>query len=356
MRKLQTIGVIGRVTRELVDGQTVKTRILVEELKKAYPDCRIQMAETGNYKANPLRLLVQLVKCVRESDVIFVLLSRNGVRVIFPILDALNRIYKKPIVHDCIGGTQDRFLAENPKMKRYYNRFRVNFVETEGLKRRMEAQGLTNVEVLPNFKPLKPMSPRELTRKAGEPYRFCTFSRVIRDKGITAAAEAVMDINRDRGRMAASLDIYGPFEGDYGTELDGLIRASGGAVTYKGVADYRQSVAILKDYDMLLFPTYFRGEGFPGTLIDAFSAGLPVIASDWNCNGEIIRDGVTGWIYSLEQPMLLRQRMEEAMADPEAVYEMRLRCLEEAKRYSADEAMKTVCRRIEQELGLEKVL
>lgn len=356
MKRLGTIGVIGRVDPALTDGQTVKTRSLVQALKTAYPEAELLVAETGSYKAHPIRLLTSLVNCVRESDVIFVLLSGNGRKVIFPILDGLNRIYKKPLIHDCIGGSQDRFLADNPGMMGYYRRFRVNFVETEGLKGRLEALGLTNVEVLPNFKPITPLTPDRLEPKGRRPFRFCTFSRVIREKGVTAAAEAVMAINRDRGTQAAKLDVYGPIEGDYGTELDGLLSRSGGAVEYRGVADYRRSVEILKDYDVLLFPTYFSGEGFPGTLIDAFSAGLPVIASDWNCNGEIVEDGVTGWIYDLNRPEQLRQRMEQAMGDPAGLQTMALRCLEAARRYSQEEAMKILCRRVEAEVGMERVV
>lgn len=59
---------------------------------------------------------------------------------------------------------------------------------------------------------------------------------------------------------------------------------------------FNQSTEVLKNYDALLFPTYYEGEGFAGTIIDAFAAGLPVIASDWKYNSEIIKQGITGVI------------------------------------------------------------
>ncbi|MFR3494185.1 MAG: glycosyltransferase [Blautia sp.] len=52
-------------------------------------------------------------------------------------------------------------------------------------------------------------------------------------------------------------------------------------IRYKGMVPFNQSTEVLKNYDALLFPTYYEGEGFAGTIIDAFAAGLPVIASDW---------------------------------------------------------------------------
>jgi glycosyltransferase involved in cell wall biosynthesis len=49
---------------------------------------------------------------------------------------------------------------------------------------------------------------------------------------------------------------------------------------------------VLRDYFALLFPIYYIGEGFAGTAIDAFSAGVPVIASDWKYNSEVIKEGI----------------------------------------------------------------
>lgn len=41
------------------------------------------------------------------------------------------------------------------------------------------------------------------------------------------------------------------------------------AVEYKGLVPYDQSTKYLKQYFALIFPTFFSGEGFPGTIIDA---------------------------------------------------------------------------------------
>ncbi len=344
------IGVIGRVSNELCDGQTIKTKILVNELRSHYPNGEIIMAETYNYKAHPFKLLCNIFRCMKKADVIFILLSRNGIRVISPVVHILNKRYKKPILHDCIGGSMDKLVIQYPSLRKYFNAFTVNWVETQLLKRNLEAVGIQNVEVLPNFKPLECVYESELRSEYDQPFRFCTFSRVIREKGITDAANAVIAINRERKAIAATLDIYGPIEGDYGTELDELIKASDGAIKYMGVVDYRNSVNILKEYYMLLFPTYHIGEGFPGTLIDAFSAGLPVIATDWNCNREIISYGRTGFIYPISEPHKLCELMKNAMDAPTLIYEMRKNCLKDVLAYSADTVMKTICKRIETEL------
>jgi hypothetical protein len=51
---------------------------------------------------------------------------------------------------------------------------------------------------------------------------------------------------------------------------------------------------VLKDYFALLFPTHFYTEGIPGTVIDAYAAGIPVISAKWESYSDVIDEGVTG--------------------------------------------------------------
>lgn len=353
MKEVKQIGVIGRTAfgTSLCDGQTIKTRILVEELNRRYPDAQICVADTYNYKKRAWDVLRSLFVCMKNSQVVFVLLSRNGMRTIFPVVNFLNLFFRRPVFHDCIGGSLDTLAERYPNLKKQIKRFDVNWVESPNLKKRLEDMGIHNAEYLPNFKRLTVLPEQELKQKKCEPYSFCTFSRVNEDKGIGRAAEAVIQINQAAEKRLATLDIYGPVEGDYGRVLDRYLAAGDGAVRYMGVADQNKSVETLKKYDTLLFPTTFAGEGFPGTLIDAFCAGLPVIATDWHFNGEIITEGVTGFLYPADEPWQLRQRMEQAVKNPEAMLAMGKNCLREAARYDADTVMQVICERIERAIS-----
>ena len=89
-----------------------------------------------------------------------------------------------------------------------------------------------------------------------------------------------------------------PFKEDYKEHFLQIIDDVPKYIQYKGITESNLSSAILKDYYFLLFPTYYPGEGFAGTLIDAFSSGLPVIATDWMYNSEIIKNGFNGYLFS----------------------------------------------------------
>ena len=95
--------------------------------------------------------------------------------------------------------------------------------------------------------------------------------------------------------------------------------------TYKGVLQPNEVISTLQKYDALIFPTHYEGEGCPGILVEALSAGLPIIASDWKFNSEFVQDGVNGFlcdtfdaeayvkaILSLADPVLRRQMRKHA--------------------------------------------
>lgn len=344
------IGIIGRIAANsnLCDGQTVKTRILKDELKRKYHDSIFFIADTYNYKKHIFRLLYDIERCIRKSDVIFILLSGNGRKFIFPIVNILNGIYNKPILHDVIGGAFEKELLCNKKLQKYCNNFEVNLIESQKAVERLRKAGFSNIEYLPNFKRLPIIYTSEYRPKSNTFFKFCTFSRVIKEKGISNAAEAVININKDAGYLKAILDIYGPIDDKYKNELESYINSSSGAVNYKGVVAYNESVFTLKNYYMLLFPTYFHGEGFPGTLIDAFSAGLPVIATDWHYNGEIISDHQTGLLYDVNEPQRLKELIEYSIINTDMVNMLHRNCLKKAEMYSAERVMEIIARKIKE--------
>lgn len=62
---------------------------------------------------------------------------------------------------------------------------------------------------------------------------------------------------------------------------------------YKGP---NEVIPTLKKYDALIFPSHYEGEGCPGILVEALSASLPIIASDWKYNSEFISNGDNGFL------------------------------------------------------------
>lgn len=84
-------------------------------------------------------------------------------------------------------------------------------------------------------------------------------------------------------------------------------------IQYKGFVKTDLVQGLLKDYSFLIFPTYYKGEGFPGVLVDAFSAGVPIISSDWKYNSEILTDSVNSFVFKAKDNKDLYRKLELAI-------------------------------------------
>ena len=160
-------------------------------------------------------------------------------------------------------------------------------------------------------------------------------------EGISGAIRAVMRVNQLRGDIAR-LDIYGPLEESYRQEFIELLDLAGASVQYMGSVSPEKSVDTLKEYFVHLFPTTWKGEGMPGTLVDAFASGLPIIATDWHQNADVLTEGVTGFCYDWQEPELLAEKMLYAIDHPGQIAEMRFFCGKEAEKYTPDVVMKQI--------------
>lgn len=329
----------------ILDGQTIKTKILYQELKNA-TEWNLIKVDTYYKKHNPIKLVKDTLKYLLTKRTVIVLLSGNGMRFYFPMLYFFSKVFHTRVFHDVIGGNLDMYVKKYPKFRKYLTSFQVNWVEAKSMQTKLEELGIDNCEVIPNFKRLKIVEVPE--KEFQEPYRFCMFSRVMKEKGVETAIEAVETINRLAGKNVCELDIYGRIDEGYGEQFERIMCNVTPAIQYKGVVPYDKSVEVIKDYYALLFPTFWRGEGFPGTVIDAFAAGLPVIATDWNCNTEIIENNIEGIIYPCEEVQDLTSAIRK-LIHCKNIRIMRENCMKKALCYQPDRYIKNIVSLIENE-------
>ena len=344
-REIKKIGIIGHFggTENILDGQTIKTKILYEELSNV-TDWDIVKVDTYYKKKNPIKLFIDTLVCMKKSQDIIVLLSRNGMKFYFPLLALYAKKFHTRIYHDVIGGNLDTYVKKYTKYRAYLNTFKVNWVETEGLKKKLEMEGINKCEVIPNFKRLKLAEIEQKDYRA--PYHFCIFSRIMKEKGVEIAIEAIKFINEKYKRELCTLDIYGRIDDGYKEEFEKIMNHVSNSIRYMGMVPYNQSVETIKKYYALLFPTYWDGEGFPGTIIDAFSAGIPVIATNWNCNSEIIENKKNGILYPSEELTNIEESIEWLIEHKDSMNQMKKQCIESAKKYQPDEYIDRIVKEI----------
>ncbi len=351
MRKKRKLGVCGHFgSHENINGQMVKTKILTEELTRYFGSNEIALVDTYGWKKHPVLLLFRCVKLSIMCRNILIMPAGGGIKVLAPLFALLCSILKRKLHFSTIGGWLPAYLSDNPWMIKYLKMMSAVYVETKSIKKSLEEFGIKNAVYMPNFKNIAVADVSALPDSFSEPYPLCSFSRVKREKGILDAVEGVRKSNSQAGRNVFSLDIYGSIDDNFREDFEKAVADNSGYVKYMGVADYSKTTDILKNYFALLFPTYYSGEGFPGTIIDAFSSGLPVIATDWLYNSEIVSDGRTGIIYKInesDRSKELARVLDDISSDPQRVISMKKECLREAKKYDSSLVMREMTERME---------
>ena len=345
MKKAVVLGHFG-FGHDKSNGQTIKTKIVTNELIKVFGDDQIGREDTmGGWKFL-LRLVPTAWRMLRGYKSVIFLPAYKGVRVIVPLLVMMNVFFHRRLHYVVIGGWLPGFVKKYPLLRWALRRVHGIYVETKFMRDDIEAMGFKNLFVMPNFKPLHILDKDciSVNEKETEPFRVCTFSRVMEQKGIADAIAAVELCNKKAGKTLFTLDIYGPVEEP--EWFDALMKNRKN-VSYGGVVPFGESVNVLKNYFALLFPTLFPTEGFPGTLIDAFSAGVPVIASDVKACREIIEEGKQGFLYPMNDFGALADKMLYAAGHLEQMRTMCASCIEKAAEYQPETIIQTLTGQIE---------
>lgn len=343
------VGICGHLAlgKDFADGQTDKTRAVYKALVKALGEENVTVLDTCGWKSNPLAMFLGCRKLLKNCENVIMLPAQGGVKIFPALFEAFNRKLDRRLHYVVVGGWLPYVLEKDKSLFHCILRLDRVYVELEPMKTSLSALGLGNVLYLPNFRETHSLAENELVYSVGEPYRLCTFSRVTPEKGIDNAVNAVTAVNKKLGRTAFILDIFGKVAPEYEKEFAALCNNSGEFISYKGFINTDNSTAELKSCFALLFPTVYKGEGFAGTIVDAFAAGIPVIATDWHFNSHIIRNGVDGLVYPPHKDGELEKILLEAAENPQTLNSMKKACLERAEHFESDKAVKTLLNELE---------
>lgn len=325
-------------------GQEVKTCILADTLETKYGKIyRIDTLDKNSRIKMPFQLLWAMITC---TDVV-ILPAHNGLVVLSKLLSKLNKLFHRRLHYSVIGGWLQDLLPNHPDVMEALHDFTGIYVETKTMMDALQKLGFINVYVVPNCKPLSIIKKNDLDTSYSEPYKLVTFSRVTEKKGIGTAADIVMKLNKKYGRTVFTLDIYGPVDpGEDERWFAELRKSFTDAITYRGNAPFDKSVEILSGYFALLFPTQYFTEGIPGTIIDAYAAGVPVIASRWKSFADVVEEGITGLGYDFNTTTDLEKIIEKIVTDPSIITNLKQGCVRKANDFLPQNAIKPLINKI----------
>lgn len=233
---------------------------------------------------------------------------------------------------------------------RTFSTFDAIFPQTDALSQDLEEifRGRTQIRTVPNLRPLPDTPPTFRDGSTAEDaIRLVYVGRIKESKGIGDLLDA-FELATESGANV-ELDIYGhflpddPFE-DAFLEQCSLIPG----VRFHGKLPNDAVVETLKQSDAFMFPTFYDGEGFPGALVEAFAAGCPVIATDWNFNSEIVTDGSDGLLFEPRDVSELAEKITWLSEHRAELGEMQRNAFERSKQYSVDAVSSDIVRYLEE--------
>ena len=335
MKKVCVVGHFG-FGENLLNGQTIKTKTVTTELEKQLGADQVMKIDThGGAKALP-KITIQLLNGFKKCKNIIIFPAHNGIKVFVPLCNVINKVFHRNLHYVVIGGWLPSFLKDKDRLRESVSQFTGVYVETTTMQNALKEIGITNTYLLKNFKDIKVLSESELKYQHERPYKICTFSRVMKEKGIEDIVNAVIDINTSHNEEVYQLDIYGQVDSEQGEWFDQLSRNFPPYISYKGLVQFDKSVEVLKDYFMLVFPTKFYTEGIPGTIIDAYAAGLPVLSAKWESFDDIVEEGVTGLGYKFGDTDNLTDILVMLLNNKEKVDLMKTSCIKRAYCYTPE--------------------
>lgn len=339
MKKVGICGVYGEGP-EFLGGQPVKVRMITEELIGIFGKDEIQLVNTYKWSKNPIRILNDSFKMFKNCENILMMPAHNGIKVFTPLFTLFNIFFNRKIHYIVIGGWLPRYLNKYLVLKKLISRFQGVYVETNSMKRDLNLLGMNNIYIMNNFKKLLPIDINKLELNFTEPYKLCIFSRVVSEKGIEDAFNTVININNIFKREVYSLDIYGFIDENYKNRFNEIIKEAPPYIKYCGVVDADRTVKVLRDYFLHIFPTRFKTEGVPGSIIDSYYAGLPVLASRWNSFSDVIEEGKTGIGFEILNPEDLKIKLIDIANNPEIIIQMKKNCIKKSIKYSPEYVIK----------------
>lgn len=327
----------------ILDGQTVKCDMIYKELIEKYGDDNISYVDTYKWKNNIVKTIKNSYNSIKNSNNIIIMPAHNGIKIFAPFFVFLNIFFKRKLHYVVIGSWLYNKVIESNFLKKNLKKFDNIYVETSKLKSDLENIGFTNIVKMNNYKKLEIIEkfPKFIKKDI---INICTFSRVNYNKGIEDIINSVKEINSDVIKI--ELDIYGQIDKDYEERFLNIINISPDYISYKGLINADESVNYIKKYDLLAFPTKYFTEGIPGTIIDAYASGVPVISSKWENYSDIVIENVTGLLFEMNNVDELKDKLLYAYDNQNKIYEMKKNCLLEAKKYCYKDTLNVLFEKI----------
>lgn len=322
-------------TSNNIGGQTIKTRNLLALYQQKLGNDKVDYLDIDNLNIYIFLLLFK--KIFYSKEVVFVP-GQKFLKVFFIPIMIICLWKKKRTSLFAVGGWMSKFLARRPILKKYISQIDFLYVESISLVKSLSSLNITNSKVFPNFR-FHDFYKQNLDVKST--FDLVFMARITESKGCNLLFNFISKFNSKNANNNLTLSFYGPVDSSYEKSFYHQIKIYKN-VNYKGLCKPDEVFDVLNKYDVCVLPTFYEGEGFPGTIIDSYIAGIPIIISDWLNLPEYVEDGRTGLIFSLNDKEGLYKSVMKLYENHELLKSMKYNAKIKSEQYSSDAAWNVI--------------
>lgn len=349
--KIPQILAVGSVPPPL-NGTSVSFQVFIDEVKRHSDKVKINVINSAQpqQKQDPKLLtlanltkighvLWQVVKGIGGSNLLFVIGSHQFLLTAGSFCLLIAKIAGKPCYFRSFGYLDGYYKNLSPISQFAFRIVMRNleglFVETKLVYEDLVDLIGTNVHWVPGYRKMPDSlnGGQNAKKKKEDKLRLAFLGHVREEKGVFVLLESLRTppIN---GNGSIQCDIFGlvfqSIEDRFISELSHTPNA-----TYKGVINPEDAVPTLSQYDVLVFPTHYQGEGHPGVVMEAMMAGIAVITTAHRSIPELVQDRVNGLLIHPLDSKELAQAIHLLDSDRKMLADMAMQNWEMRKNYAA---------------------
>ena len=271
----------------LQGGFTVSVSTFLYQLKRNNISFEVINTNKVNYKYKGIALIKiywLFFKNFRKSSHISLHGSDNDYIYLAPIVVFFSKLFNKTVSLRKLAGSFREEYENSSTLKKGLVKYalsnsNINFFQTKYLVQYFK-QFNNNTFWFPTVR-----NRPKISIEKGKVYqkRFIFLGHIHSEKGV----DHILEVS-DLLDNSYHIDLYGPLMENKYNNMDWEKYKN---ISYKGSLEPSEVHRVLSEYDVLLLPTYWKGEGYPGVITEAFSLGLPVITTKLEGIMEMVDEG-----------------------------------------------------------------
>ena len=310
LKKILLIGSIPYRNRpNTFGGTTILMKNLLDYLSKSKISFYFISANRMGFKysfiINYLVVFFKSIFLIPLSKMIMVNCSRNGAFYLYPLVFLVSKLLNKKIIFRMFGGNFIDLFEQSNFFKKNILLFCLRYTDIICVETKYIINYLNKILIkkdnffwLPNVRNKADERKSKIYSK-----KFAFISHIKETKGVDNIIEAASLLPSDY-----KFDFFGfIYDKKY---KNGYINKHKNC-NYMGSIEHDKVLDILNDYDIVLLPTFHPGEGYPGIIIESYSIGKPVIATNLKGISEIVVNNRTGILVPVKDTNALYEAIKK---------------------------------------------